>query len=208
MNPWEEISLSDYEKHMRLDSVEQLQALNALMCRQLAAYPVSTAAIFGVAGGNGLEHVKRDKYQKIYGIDINVKYLDTVRKRYAALADILECRRVDVISEPDRLPQAELVIADLFVEYVGYEAFRKSILKTGAEYVSCVIQINAEEESWVSDSPYLHAFDGLNAIHHQMEEGVLEKEMKEIGYVPLKKETYPLPNGKKLVMLDFGRQAH
>ena len=27
-NPWEEISLDDYEKHMSLDSVRQLQAMN------------------------------------------------------------------------------------------------------------------------------------------------------------------------------------
>ena len=27
-NPWEEISLSDYENHMKLDSVMQLQAMN------------------------------------------------------------------------------------------------------------------------------------------------------------------------------------
>jgi hypothetical protein len=27
-NPWEEIPLSDYENHMKLDSVMQLQAMN------------------------------------------------------------------------------------------------------------------------------------------------------------------------------------
>lgn len=29
-NPWEEISLDDYEKHMSLDSVRQLQALDSI----------------------------------------------------------------------------------------------------------------------------------------------------------------------------------
>ena len=53
-NPWEEIRLDTYEAHMSLDSVRQLQALNALMRDQLAAYPVRTAMILGVAGGNGL----------------------------------------------------------------------------------------------------------------------------------------------------------
>ena len=38
-NPWEEISLDDYEKHMSLDSVRQLQALDAIMKEQFAAYP-------------------------------------------------------------------------------------------------------------------------------------------------------------------------
>ncbi len=29
-NPWEEIPLSDYENHMKLDSVMQLQAMNEI----------------------------------------------------------------------------------------------------------------------------------------------------------------------------------
>lgn len=49
-NPWEEISLDDYEKHMSLDSVRQLQALDSIMKEQFAAYPVETAAVLGVAG--------------------------------------------------------------------------------------------------------------------------------------------------------------
>lgn len=30
-NPWETIKLSDYENHMKLDSVMQLQAMNNMM---------------------------------------------------------------------------------------------------------------------------------------------------------------------------------
>ena len=67
MNPWEAISLSDYEGHMSLDSIKQLQAMNELMKRQLEAYPVTTAMIFGVAGGNGLKHVNPEKHRKISG---------------------------------------------------------------------------------------------------------------------------------------------
>ena len=52
-NPWEEISLDDYEKHMSLDTVRQLQAMNSIMQEQFAAYPVETAAVLGIAGGNG-----------------------------------------------------------------------------------------------------------------------------------------------------------
>ena len=31
MNPWEEISFSDYEKHMSFDSVKQLQAMENII---------------------------------------------------------------------------------------------------------------------------------------------------------------------------------
>ena len=205
MNPWEEISLSDYENHMSLSSVNQLQAMNKMMKFQFEAYPVTSAIVFGVAGGNGLEHVNLKKYSKIYGIDINNAYLDNVKKRYSFMEDILECKRIDLTCETDMLPEAELVIANLVIEYVGLEPFKKGILKTGARYVSCIIQINTDEEFWVSDSPYLHSFDGLDAVHHQMEEQSLVMAMNEIGFDLLKKDAMPLPNGKKLVMLDFER---
>ena len=59
-NPWEEISLEDYENHMSLDSVNQLQTMNAIMKEQFSAYAADTAMILGVAGGNGLEHFSTD----------------------------------------------------------------------------------------------------------------------------------------------------
>ena len=37
-NPWEEICLDDYENHMSLDSVKQLQAMNSIMKEQFEAY--------------------------------------------------------------------------------------------------------------------------------------------------------------------------
>ena len=70
-NPWEEIPLTDYENHMKLDSVMQLQAMNEMMKGQFDSYDVSSVAIFGIAGGNGLEHIEKDRFKRIYGIDIN-----------------------------------------------------------------------------------------------------------------------------------------
>ena len=202
-NPWEDISLDSYEKHMSLDSVMQLQTLNLLMKRQLDSYPVTSAMILGVAGGNGLEHISRDKFTKVYGIDINSGYLDAVRERYGDMDGVLECVKADIINEADKLPSAQLVIADLFIEYVGYEAFTSAVLKTSAEFVSCVIQTNLDCSQWVSDSPYLHEFDSLDEVHHQMEETALVEAMESVGYSHILSEKQALPNGKCLVRVDF-----
>lgn len=35
-NPWEEIKLDDYENHMSLDSVKQLQTMNMIMKSQFS----------------------------------------------------------------------------------------------------------------------------------------------------------------------------
>ena len=206
-NPWEEISLDDYEKHMSLDSVRQLQALDSIMKEQFAAYPVDTAIVLGIAGGNGLEHVSSDKFHKVYGVDINADYLRAVSQRYGQLSGVLECLQIDLINEVEKLPQAQLLIANLLIEYIGYGAFQRAVLQTAPEYVSCVIQINTDEGQWVSESPYLHAFDRLDEVHHQMEEAALTATMNEIGYSLILQESYPLPNGKALVRLDFKKKG-
>ncbi len=202
-NPWEEISLDDYENHMSLESVNQLQTMNSMMKEQFEAYPVETAMVLGIAGGNGLEHVRLDKYRTVYGIDINTDYLYEIPGRYPQLSGVLQCMHLDIVNEAERLPHAEIVIANLLIEYIGYTAFQKAIKQISPKYVSCVIQINTDENRWVSDSPYLHAFDGLDKIHHQMDEAVLTDTMKEIGYSFLLKEEHDLPNGKALVRLDY-----
>lgn len=158
--------------------------------------------ILGIAGGNGLEHIKKDRFDKIYGIDINSFYLQTVVQRYSELNSLLECLCIDLLNETDKLPKVDMVIANLLIEYIGYDCFQKAIVQTSPKYVSCIIQINMED-SWVSDSPYLHAFDGLEQVHHQMEEQSLQKAMFKIDYHTIKTLERILPNGKKLVQIDF-----
>ena len=203
-SPCEEIPLTDYENHMKLGSVMQLQAMNEMMKGQFDAYPVTSVMIFGIAGGNGLEHIQKGKFKKVYGIDVNASYLKEVVQRYPELDGLLECLRIDLTDEADQLPKAEMVIANLLIEYIGYECFQKAIQHVRPKYVSCMIQINMEDH-WVSDSPYLHVFDGLEQVHHQMEEHALENAMLEIDYHAIKTLEHLLPNGKKLVQMDFGR---
>ena len=188
---------------MSLESVKQLQAMNSIMKKQFGDYPVRTATVLGIAGGNGLEHVSPDKFEKVYGVDINEEYLKAVKERYKDLAGILECLHIDLISECGKLPHSELVIANLLIEYIGYEAFQKAVKRIDPKYVSCVIQINTGDAQWVSDSPYLHAFDRLDEVHCQMEENALITSMKDTGYRIILNESDPLPNGKVLQRIDF-----
>ncbi len=100
-NPWEEKKLDDYENHMSLDSVKQLQTMNMIMKSQFNDYPVDSVMVFGIAGGNGLEHVDRNKYRTVYGVDINEEYLHVVEQRYADLSDMLKCMKINLINESD-----------------------------------------------------------------------------------------------------------
>lgn len=203
-NPWEEIQLTDYESHMKLDSVMQLQAMNEMMKDQFSIYPISSIMILGIAGGNGLEHIQKEKFKRVYGVDINSSYLQAVIQRYPDLNGLLECLCIDLIDETNKLPKADMIIANLLIEYIGYECFQKAVRQVNPKYVSCIIQINIED-NWVSDSPYLHVFDGLEQVHHQMEAHALENTMLEIGYHAINTLEHMLPNGKKLVQIDFER---
>ena len=202
-NPWEEIGLDVYETHMSLDSVRQLQALNRMMRDQLETYPVRTVMILGVAGGNGLEHVRREKYDTVCGVDLNRAYLCAAAERHPELDGVLRLLPLDLTKDAAKLPEAELVIANLLIEYIGYAAFQTVIEQVRPRYVSCVIQINDDTKDWVSDSPWLHAFDGLDAVHHQMDPRELTSYMAQIGYSELLQTAEPLPNGKQFLRLDY-----
>lgn len=204
-NPWEEISLSDYENHMKLDSIMQLQAMNEMMKGQFNNYLVSSIMILGIAGGNGLEHIDKNKFKKIYGVDINENYLKEVTKRYPNLNKILECLCVNLINETNKLPNAEMIIANLLIEYIGYECFQKVVQKVNPKYISCIIQINTDN-TWISNSPYINVFDNLEQVHCQIEQNKLKKTMLEISYSTIKNSKYTLPNGKKLIQIDFQQQ--
>lgn len=203
-NPWEEISLEDYEGHMRLPSVGQLQAMDRMMADQLAAFPARSVMILGVAGGNGLGHVPEGRFERLYGVDVNAAYLEETRRRFPRLAGCLECIRADLLTEAETLPPADLVIANLLVEYIGYGCFQRVLCRVRPRFVSCAIQAD-EGDGWVSDSPYLHAFDGLEQVHRPIEAETLRRAVEPLGYSMAKTVTDSLPNGKKLVRLDFIR---
>lgn len=202
VNPWEEIPLSDYENHMKLKSVQQLQTMNKMMHRQFSLCDAGTAMILGIAGGNGLEHAIGHGFKRVYGVDINPDYLLQCEKRYPQLHGVLECICADLTAPDTALPHADLLIANLLIEYIGYGCFCRTVAQIHPRYVSCVIQINVDD-GFVSDSPYVHVFDGLERVHHQMQEEELVSSMLAIGYRLTDKVEEPLPNGKKLVEMDF-----
>ncbi|WP_313343171.1 methyltransferase type 11 [Sedimentibacter sp.] len=203
-NPWKEIKLSDYENHMKLDSILQLQALNQIMKKQFLQFPVKTIMVLGVAGGNGLEHIKPQSVDKLFAVDINSEYLKACKERYPYLKKIMQPICIDLLSENCYLPHAQLIIANLLIEYIGYECFQRVIVGVAPEHVSCVIQINIDA-GFVSDSPYIHVFDNLECVHHQIDEQATIKAMNDIGYNMVCNEETVLPNKKKLVRFDFRR---
>lgn len=202
LNPWKEIDLNDYESHMKLDSVYQLQAMNEMMYGQFYDYNTSKVMILGIAGGNGLNHIDVARINKVYGVDINDEYLNKCRERFRYLGDTLVTIQADLTDKNTNLPHSDMLIANLLLEYIGYEAFVHNIIKIEPQYVSVIIQVN-EGDGFVSDSPYLHSFDRLEEVYHHIDGDSLTDIMNKIGYYILKKSKKALLNGKALERLDF-----
>lgn len=201
-NPWEEISLHEYESHMSLESIMQLQTMNKIMLNQLYHYSVSTVMILGIAGGNGLNHIDVSRIKKVYGVDINKDYLHDCIKRYPKLKNIFQPILCNLLDDNIVLPKAELVIANLFIEYVGYEKFKQALQCVCPRYVSIIIQIN-NDNNFVSNSPYSHTFDCLEEVHQQIDRDELIKSMREIQYSHVYESKTALPNGRALLRIDF-----
>lgn len=203
-NPWIDIPLEIYESHMSLSDVAQLQALNNIMREQVMAYQIAeSVAVLGVAGGNGLEHCL-ERFKLVYGIDINPAYLAMCAKRFRWAVDkSLRLIETDLSKPESVILQADLIIANLLIEYVGIETFCKKAAMAQAQYVSCVIQGTDCEQSFVSESPYQSAFHGIGKLHQDVDEMKLTDEMVLYHYIPVYRGSYDMPNSKSLVRLDY-----
>lgn len=202
VNPWVQIPLSSYENHMKLEDVLQLQTLNSIMKEQICEFPISSVAILGIAGGNGLEHVNSPRIKKVYGVDINEEYLMQCKLRYDYLTSSFEVIKMDLMSQDDSLPFVDLIVANLLVEYIGIDNFVKHVHRSSPSFVSVVIQQNNNCQ-FVSESPYLQELSTLHYIHTDISMSSLIEAMEDSFYTFLSSKEYPLPNGKSLVKLDF-----
>lgn len=202
-NPWLHIALDDYERHMRSDSVRQLQALNRITREQLE-YRKRRVAILGAAGGNGLEHIDPAETEKVWAVDINPAYLEACRGRFGRLGGILETVPCDLASPGASLPPAELLICNLIVEYLGVDTFAGLVerARPRPHIVACVIQKDPGD-GFVSRSALAGRLACLHTIHRGADEGELVRALEAAGYAARLREEHPLPNGKALLRLDF-----
>lgn len=202
-NPWKEVALSDYENHMSLSNVGQLQTLDMIMAQQFSAYPVKSVVILGVAGGNGLGNLAAiPSIEAIYGVDINAGYLEASSGRYPQLKGRYTPVLADINADCSHLPSADMVIANLFIEYVGCDNFVKAVKKIDPGFISCVIQVDPAE-SFVSDSPYTEKLEALSSVHDTVDADLLTEKLGQAGYTVVSDSSTPLPNGKIFRRIDY-----
>lgn len=119
-NPWLDISLADYERHMASPAVAQAPMIAGAFAELLGANRPRSVAVIGCAGGNGFERIDRTQTARVVGVDINAAFLAEARRRFDGAFDELELICGDVAADPDPLAFApvDLIFAALMFEYV------------------------------------------------------------------------------------------
>ncbi len=202
-NPWEDIDLQVYERHMSAADVFQLQMLEKIMTEQMQENDASTLGICGVAGGNGLNEIDWEKTKKVFAVDINKQYLDVCHKRYKDFNEKIIYINSDISKKDFILPQAALWIFNLVIEYTGIDKFTDMIKRSPQiETLSCVVQKN-NGNLFVSNSSLAKHFDGLSSIEHNISAKELKSSLLLLNLACIAEKKYILPNKKEFIRMDF-----
>lgn len=201
-NPWNEIPADDYEAHMSHPSVMQFQILKEMINEQINDYPAKSLMYLGVSTGNGLEFVP-NTIEKIYGIDYNKKYLELCRNRFATNLPGLELFEIDLNNEFLEDKKADLIVANLILEFVDTDSFIKQVL--AAENESTVLSIIIQEKKNVSvvSNSGVSSIKILANFNREIAEAELVDALQIIKYKKINNKRRILPDGKEFVRIDF-----
>ncbi len=202
-NPWLNIPLEDYERHMSHHLVGQATLLNSLTKKYLDEIKPETAVFLGIAGGNGLEHIDNNITQRVIGIDINPDYLNTAHIRYQHTIPSLQLMNLDITKHTESICKADFIWAALVLEYTGtdkaLEFCTNNICSDGHLVIS--IQLNNNKQS-VSPTG-IESVKKAGEIFSMVDPEELLLRATEAGYKLIGREENGLPNGKSIITFHF-----
>ena len=203
VNPWLDIPLDDYERHMTLPQVAQAQLLSDLLAEALGRHAPRSVAVLGCAGGNGFEHFVAGGIERVVGVDINPKYLATARARFGASLPSLELIAGDLQDASVTFAPVTLVFAGLLFEYVDADLVLgrvRQMLEPGG-MLRTVVQLPAATLPKISPSPY-GSLAALASLMHLVPPELLTRHAAAHGYVETDARTVDVA-GKSFRVLDF-----
>jgi len=199
-NPWLGVPLEDYEGHMNSAEVQQLGALAELFAEALERCSPSSVAVLGVAGGNGLDRIDTNVTRRVVGVDINQRYLDEVRRRFAGLPG-LELHCLDLAAEPMEVQPVALVHAALVFEHAGVGLCLDNavaLVDVGGA-MAVVLQLPSDVAQGVGASPFA-SLQMLKMNFKMIDPGWLERTLEERGFRLVTQDQRALTAGKSFWM--------
>jgi hypothetical protein len=203
---WLDVPLDDYEGHMRAPAVGQLGVLSELFAEALALCRPASAAILGIAGGNGLEAIDPATTTRVVGVDINARYLADTGRRFGTIPGLtLHC--LDLSRQRVDLEPVDLVHAALIFEHAGIGRCLENALAmvAPAGRLSVVLQLPGDSTSRVAPTEFASVQKLASDFALVDREGFVAL-LAERRYEPVRQDTRPLPSGKAFWMGIFARR--
>jgi SAM-dependent methyltransferase len=204
-SPWLDVPLADYEGHMALPQVGQAQLLSDAFADALRTYPARSVALLGCAGGNGLERIDPIETERVVCLDVNPRYVDEVRARFASRLPSLELVVADVESDVPSFPPVDLAFAGLLFEYVDLDrtlaAIRRMLTPDGV--LVAVVQLPNAHIPDVTPSPY-ESLRALAPAMHLVSPEALRRAAAGHAYREIDARSTQASGGKRFAVHAFG----
>lgn len=203
-NPWLNIALSDYEAHMALPEVGQAQMVADVFAGQLDMRRPGSLAVIGCAGGNGFDRIAPEITRRVVGVDLNGRYLEEVRGRYAATFEQLELVEADIQAAAGAFAPVDLIYAALVLEYVEVEPVvmqLSAMLNSGGTLVT-VVQLPDANLPAVTPSPHA-SLQALEAVMHFVDPKDLRISAEFAGLRQIASAQQRTPSGKQFQVQVF-----
>jgi SAM-dependent methyltransferase len=196
-NPWLDIQIEDYEKHMAAPSVIQLQMLDTIFEEVLDKSSPASVCVLGCTAGNGFQHLINRNLKRVVGIDINQIYLAECRAWFIEDVPNLELICADLNEFDLNEDVFDLIHAALIFEYVEVGPVLAKIhkwLKPGG-ILSVVLQIPSELSSPVSETNCV-PLQRLSSLMHLIKPADFKDIASENGLMELGSKEIELKKGK------------
>ena len=205
-NPWLNVHLDDYEKHMAMATVGQAVMLADEFRRVLEQYHPRSVALLGCAGGNGLEHLAGMGVERIICVDINAHYVDALSERYRHTIRGLEA----VCSEVEQLrlkQEVDLVFGGLVFEYtrLGEAIERVAAALRPSGRLIALTQVQSAKISTISPSPFAHALVEVGTDFKYVDLEAMSRQARPLGLLETGRRIRTLDSGKSFAITEFIR---
>jgi len=208
-NPWLAIPAEDYEGHMASPEVGQLQVLSELFGEAYRELWPARVAALGCATGNGFEHIDPQITSQVVGVDINPRYLEIARTRFAQRLPGLQLLAEDLTTCELAAAAFELVSATLVFEYLQPAPLLSRIADwlAPAGTLAAVLQLPGDACAQVTPTKF-RSLECLAPVMRLVDPEEFLAAAAAAGLAVYRAREVPLPGGKRFLAVMLKPTPH